>query len=319
MQFTNSTAAAYGLLAMHAMDMYRADLTNLTPPAAAGLTASGWTIVAYIIGQDTPLIGENDKPIPGPLKMLAANVCYGYLAQRAPGEFVAVVRGTDGFVEWIEDGEFFAIPYAPALALESVTSTPTVELGFWSLYDRMQLITPAKASLGALAPAIANAVGKDGSLTVVGHSLGSALATYLTLDLGRGSLKGRVTACLFASPHTGNQAFVQLFDAAIANYRLFNYILDVVPRVPLGLGYDPLPRRTVIQPATAEANIRAQPACNHHVICYCAMLDYEGTLPVIQSPPADEASSAVCILGPETGKPSLAKQLVADLAGLVPV
>jgi triacylglycerol lipase len=319
MQFTNSTAAAYGLLVMHAMDMYRADLTNLTPPAAAGLTAAGWNIVAYITGRDTPLIDENGAPVKGPLKMLETTVCYGYLAQRAPGEMVAVIRGTDGFVEWIEDGEFFAIPYAPALALEGVASTPTVELGFWSLYDRMQLITPGKASLGALAPAIANAVGKDGSLTVVGHSLGSALATYLTLDLARGSLKGRVSACLFASPHTGNQAFVQLFDQVIGDYRLFNYILDVVPRVPLGLGYYPLPRRTVIQPATAEASIRAELGCNHHVICYCAMLDYEGTLPVIQAPPTDEASSAVCVLGPETGKPSLAKQLVAELAGLVPV
>jgi triacylglycerol lipase len=128
-----------------------------------------------------------------------------------------------------------------------------------------------------------------------------------------------VSACLFASPHTGNQAFVQLFDQTIVDYRLFNYILDIVPRVPLGLDYSPLPRRTVMQPATAEASIRVNVGCNHHVICYCAMLDYEGTIEATTPVPAGEEGSAACILGPETGSPSLAKRLVSDLAGVVPV
>jgi hypothetical protein len=42
---------------------------------------------------------------------------------------------------------------------------------------------------------------------------------------------------MVASPHTGNQSFVDLFDQTIADYRLFNYILDIVPRVPLGSRY----------------------------------------------------------------------------------
>jgi triacylglycerol lipase len=206
-----------------------------------------------------------------------------------------------------------------------VSSGPTaqdsisVEQGFWNLYASMQLISPTGAALGALAPAITNAAGSTGMVTVVGHSLGAALATYLTLDLARGGLGPRISACLFASPHTGNQAFVTLFDHTIADYRLFNYILDIVPRVPLGLGYMPLPRRTVLQPATAEANIRVDIGCNHHVICYCAMLDYEGTMKATTPVPAGEAGSAACIRGPETGNPRLAKQLVSDLAGVVPV
>ena len=100
---------------------------------------------------------------------------------------------------------------------------------------------------------------------------------------------------------------------------MFNYILDLVPRVPLGLGYMPLPRKTVLQPATAEANIRVSIGCNHHVICYCAMLDYEGTIQATTPVPAGEEGSAACILGPQTGKLSLAEQLVSDLAGVVPV
>lgn len=232
---------------------------------------------------------------------------------------VAVIRGTDGFVEWIEDAEFFPTAYAPQIGVPAGLAVMSVEQGFWKLYQSMQLIDIAGAPLGDLAPAITAKAGAAGAMTVIGHSLGSALATYLAIDLARGTLGPRVSACLFASPQTGNQAFVELFDRTISDYRLFNYILDVVPRVPLGLGYSPLPRRTVIQPATAEASIRLGIECSHHVICYCAMLDYEGTMQATTPVPAGEEGSAACILGPETGKPSLSKQLVADLGGLVPV
>jgi triacylglycerol lipase len=257
MPFTNTTASAYGLLAMHAMDMFRVG-GSLTPPAAPGLTAAGWTVRAYITGNDTLL----DK---GPLELKGAVVFYGYLADRAPGELAAVIRGTDGFVEWIEDGEFPPILYAPQIPLPATQASISVEQGFSTLYASMQLISPTGAALGALAPAITNTAGSTGTVTVVGHSLGAALATYLTIDLAREGLGPRVSACLFASPHTGNQGFVTLFDQTIADYRLYNYVLDLVPRVPLGLGYMPLPRRTVLQPATAEANIRVSIACNHHV------------------------------------------------------
>ena len=312
MPFTNTAAAACGFLAMHAMDMYRVATASLTPPAAAGLTAAGWTILAYITGDDS-LLRE------GPLQQTGRTVCYGFLAKRTSEEIVAVIRGTDGFVEWIEDAQFLPIPYSPQIGLPAGLGTMLVEQGFWSLYASLQLIDVAGAPLGALAPAITSAAGAAGMVTVIGHSLGSALATYLALDLARGGLSGRVSACLFASPHTGNKAFVELFDQTITDYRLFNYILDIVPRVPLGLGYSPLPRRTVIQPATAEASIRVNIECNHHVICYCAMLDYEGTMQATTPVPAGEEGSAACILGPETGDPRLAKQLVNDLAGIVPV
>lgn len=311
MAFTNTVAASYGLLAMHAMDMYRTRTSSLTPPAAPGLTAAGWIVAAYIAGRDT-LFAK------GPLQIARRTVCYGYLARRGAGsaeEWGAVIRGTDGFVEWVEDGDFIPIPYQPPPSAQGAAS---VEQGFWTIYSSMQLIDPAGAPLGPLAPAIASAVA-GATLTVVGHSLGSALATYLALDLARGSFGHRVSACLFASPHTGNQAFVDLFDRTVADYRLFNYLLDVVPRVPFGLGYQPLPRRTVILPTTAEASIRVDLGCNHHVICYCAMLDYEGTMRAASPVRAGEEGSATCILGPETGKPTLAKELMSAIAGVVPV
>src|SRR6202008_1567807 len=95
---TNTIAAAYGLLAMHATDMFRVG-GSLTPPPAPGLIAAGGTITAYITGNDTLLVK-------GPLQLKGAVVFYGYLAERAPGELAAVIRGTDDFVEWVQDAEF---------------------------------------------------------------------------------------------------------------------------------------------------------------------------------------------------------------------
>ena len=100
MPFTNTEAAAYGLLAMYAMDMYRVQedpLTppppdSLTPPPAPGLVAAGWKILAYITGKDSVL---PERPPKGPLPLLDQTVYYGYLAERASGGMVAVIRGTE--------------------------------------------------------------------------------------------------------------------------------------------------------------------------------------------------------------------------------
>ncbi len=315
MALSNSAAAAYGLLAMYAMDMNR--IGGPTRPAAApGLEGAGWTLVAYITASDFVF------PPNGPIQLGAETVYLGFVAKNASGDFVAVVRGTDGIVEWLKDAQFAPVLYAPTLQLKGdVAGAPAlvVEQGFWTVYKSMKVTDPKGVPLGDPVPAISALVGANANLTVIGHSLGSAIATYLTLDLVRGVLGDRTSACLFASPHTGNKAFVDLFDRTVRDYRMFNYILDMVPRVPLGPDYSPLPRRTVIQPATAEANIKLDLLCNHHVVCYSAMLDYEATQEAITPVPAGEEGSVVCILGPETGQPTLAKQLVSDLMGFVPV
>jgi hypothetical protein len=75
----------------------------------------------------------------------------------------------------------------------------------------------------------------------------------------------------------------------------------------------------VIRPSTAEAAIRFDIGCNHHVICYCAMLDYEETETATTPVPPGEENSNPSILGPETGKSSIAKEIVSFFAGAVPV
>ena len=325
MTITNSQAAQLGHLSIFAMDMYTAlpaatppastpcvaqapppAVDRLTPPPDQRLAGEKWSLEAYIVAHDA--LFQTGKTMVG-----GAEVYYGFLARSTedPSVMVAVIRGTDGILEWIEDAEFVAIPHPDM-------PNATVEQGFWGIYASMRLLATNGDAIGAnAAHGIASSVG-SGTLTVVGHSLGSALATYLTFDLAQPARLGaRVSACLFASPKTGDGVFTQAFDKAVSDYRLFNYVLDLVPRVPMGLGYVALARATVLQPSTSEASIRVSPFCDHHVICYCAMLDYEGTM---QDPAllvtADDEACAACVLGPETATPTLAKLLAPAAATL---
>jgi triacylglycerol lipase len=72
----------------------------------------------------------------------------------------------------------------------------------------------------------------EATVTICGHSLGSAVATYLSFDVAK-LLGARASACLFASPRTGDLAWTTAYAATAATCRLMNYILDVVPYVPL--------------------------------------------------------------------------------------
>lgn len=59
---------------------------------------------------------------------------------------------------------------------------------------------------------------------------------------------------------------------------------------------------------TAEASIRFSVFCNHHVVCYCPMLDYAANMTdpdVLVT--ADDKACAACVLGPETGGTTTAK------------
>ena len=170
---------------------------------------------------------------------------------------------------------------------------------------------PAGTPLGALAAALPTIIGPSDGVVVAGHGLGSPLATYLTLDLARGPLGQRVSGCYFASPHPGNAVFATFFDQTVRDYMVYNYLLDIVPTVPpTQIGYSALPKVQVIQPATAQADIRLGLGCNHHVVCYLAMLDYDATHQAITPVPPGEELSVACIKGPQTGQPSVAKSLV---------
>jgi hypothetical protein len=61
----------------------------------------------------------------------------------------------------------------------------------------------------------------------------------------------------------------------------------------------------VIQPATAQAGVRLDILCDHHAICYCAMIDSTVAVPKT----VQDASCAACILPTPPGMPESAKAL----------
>lgn len=273
-------AAELGLLIAYAMDQYQAAPTSLAPPSDPRLSPK-WRVLGYLTATDC-LFRTGQTAAPGD------TVCYGYLAQvvEKPDVFVAVIRGTNGIVEWLEDAQFLSIPHPTA---------GRVEQGFFGIYRSMQY-RPVDGDIAPAARGISAAVGQ-GSLIVLGHSLGSALASYLTFDLAYpGKLGSRVQGCFFASPRPGNADFVKAFDERVQTYALWNYELDVVPRVPRGPDYADLPRCTWIGIEAARARIRFDLACHHHIICYCSMLDYSLLdWPTIAAP---DRPYAACIKGP---------------------
>ena len=66
MPFTNSTAVPYGLLVMHAMDIYRLKTCPPAPFVAPSAPPGGGTIIGYVMGIDTLLL-DHPQFTPGPL------------------------------------------------------------------------------------------------------------------------------------------------------------------------------------------------------------------------------------------------------------
>jgi triacylglycerol lipase len=269
MPFTDSAAAKLGLLAKYAEDMYVASdpmPLRLSPPVVRQqpTVAAGWQPVAYITGSDALF------PVASPNKQFAigATVFYGHLAQSIadPTAWAVIIRGTEGLVEWVIDGKFVPFPHPEHPGAY-------VEDGFWHVYASMGLTDFNGTVLDTNAvTGVANRVG-NGRVVVIGHSLGAALATYFSEALAEKYLHGQVSACLFASPRTGNAAWTTIYDAAVADYVVVNYILDLVPHVPPRPIYQTLAKENLIQPSTAQTAIKVGIFCDHHVICYCAMLD----------------------------------------------
>ena len=244
---TPEQSVPFGLLAMYAEDMYDVDQGALAPTPDLRIAASGWKIVNYLTAQDVLIPTVRNQRLSFDR---AKRVFFGFLAQSNadPTSYVVAIRGTIGFAEWIIDGQFLLVPH-PNLP------TAKIEQGFWDIYRTMNLADPVTgATTNPDAAAGVAAVVGAGNVVVTGHSLGSALATYFTSDLA-GRLGNEVSACLFASPRTGDDAWVNLFDTNVSTYQVWNCILDVVPHVPT-LGYATLPKTTVIQPSTAQCQIR---------------------------------------------------------------
>jgi triacylglycerol lipase len=268
----NAADVPYARLALYAEDMYDpAHPDQLAPTPDPRIGADGWTLCGYLTATDA--FYRSGPPTPhrpcGKMFFSLARppVYYGFLARSVatPGTFAVAIRGTEDFIEWIEDAEFALTPHPAA---------GRVEAGFYGIYRSLAYEVAPLVQSSIIAPsaalALAPLIGK-GTVTVIGHSLGAALAAYMALDFGRAGVAAN--ARLWASPRPGDESFVGALGAAVPDFVSYAYELDLVPRIPLGFDYTGPPGAEIITPGSALARIRISALCNHHMLSYLAMTD----------------------------------------------
>ena len=224
----------------------------------ARITADGYTFLQTIYGDD--LATDVDSH-------LGDVVTFGFVAVSAQKQLVAVVRGTDTILEWLHDASFLMVP-SPIANAHGLT-----EDGFTAVYRSL------RTGRANGTPAIKDSIqiylgtGAATSVTVCGHSLGGALATLLTLDVGLNTTCKTPTVYTYASPRTGDHTFANCFNGAIAaSYRISNR-QDLVPKLPplLPLTYEHVNTEYELNPAYGA--IAGTIACMHHLTTYLWLMD----------------------------------------------
>ncbi|XP_002525129.2 phospholipase A1-IIgamma [Ricinus communis] len=154
-------------------------------------------------------------------------------------------RGTLQPLEWIKDFDF---PLTSASDVLGGHNDAQVHQGFHSVYtsDNPQSQTSKTSARQQVLDGLRELVNKfeneEISVTVVGHSLGAALATLSAADIVANGFNRTdkqankscpVTAFAFACPRTGNRGFKQVCDS-LEDLRILRITNtpDMVPKVP---------------------------------------------------------------------------------------
>jgi Lipase (class 3) len=221
------------------------------------ISAAGYTFLQTIYGDD--LATDIDSH-------LGDIVTFGFLAVSPANELVAAIRGTDTILEWLHDGSFLMVG-SPISGSHGST-----EDGFTAVYKSLR-IGPANGTQ-SVKDWINSYLGTGSatSVTVCGHSLGGALATLLTLDVGLNTSCNAPTSYTCASPRTGDHQFADSYNAAISTtYRIQNR-QDLVPKLPpiLPLPYEHVNTQYELNPLPNQINPSIP--CMHHLTTYLFLM-----------------------------------------------
>jgi hypothetical protein len=148
---------------------------------------------------------------------LADPTAFGFVVREAAsGAILLVIRGTQTPREWLHN--FTAVPNPFTL----VPGFGLIHLGFERMHRSVR--ASLQAGLSGIAP--------DVRVTVVGHSLGGAMAILAAVDLKRNLTRTNVDVCTVGGPRVGKSDFRRNFNREIpACFRLTNQF-DIVPHVP---------------------------------------------------------------------------------------
>jgi hypothetical protein len=221
---------------------------------------AGYTFLQTIYGDD---LATDIDPHVGDV------VTFGFLAVSAAKELVAVIRGTDTILEWLHDAEYLMVP-CPITGSQGLS-----EDGFTAVYRSLRIgqANGTPAAVASMKSYLDS--GSANSVTVSGHSLGGALATLLTLDVGLNTSCHAPIAYTFASPRTGEHLFAGAFNTAIAtHYRIVNR-QDLVPKLPpiLPLPYEHV--NTYFELVPPPDAINPTIPCMHHLTTYLWLMNQQ--------------------------------------------
>jgi len=241
--FSIPEALQLGQFVLAAYDLYTAnDPASFTPPG-------GYSLVSKIYADDLTTDVPDYK-------------VFGFIARSGPDVIVAI-RGTENVLEWIVDSLFRLVPFP-------YVSAGRTEQGFTDFYSSFRTGANNTGSRVLDALRALTADGTVKTLRIAGHSLGSALATLLAIDVAGNGVFASPTVYTFASPRVGDKVFAGTYDSLISDsWRIAN-LMDIVTQLP--------PSFAGYVHVDAEVPINSDDRTKHTVTCWHALLTYLNTL-----------------------------------------
>jgi hypothetical protein len=283
-------ASLYCQLINFVYGLYDNDPTNPTP-SPGGPLPGNYQFVAWVQMRDF-------------FVWQGAYTFYGMLMRKPStvNDYVLAIRGTSDYTEWWDDFRSLGLTTLPNFG----NGAAQVGTGFLTIYNTLRMIyhpqlasAPPKSleAAGSFADQVAAAVRRHlaettppgtadpdtlaatASITVAGHSLGSALATlYVAENYSKPRLQIPLL-CTLASPRVGDPSFASQFDAlpGLASWRIVNYP-DVVPSLPPELAGFQHVQTKYLYDSYAWTDFSLE--CWHSSYTYQHLLDATVTLPL---------------------------------------
>jgi hypothetical protein len=270
-------AIRYGQLVNAAYAINSTDLTNKAGQivtAGLGTASASYEVITSLYAND---LATEINPL-----RATSQVSIGLVFQSTTiGDAVIAIRGTEGILEWLHDGNFLMVP-CPFLS-----GAGNTEDGFAEMYNSLAIGTAANSP--RLTKALATLPWKRPvtSLTICGHSLGGSLATLLALDVAANTpLPFKIPfVYTYASPRTGDPQFANTYNHVVPNtFRIANR-LDLVPKLPLPPLYDHVLGLFDLNPVVVafplKFLVKPDIPCLHDILTYLFLLSRLAGGPVL--------------------------------------